>query len=87
LHVYLLDRLDPDGRIARIETRTDRLARELLAPDDELERRFGARPLDEPDLVTALREGFGLPPAEARVYARRWLAARRRPGFLDRLGV
>jgi hypothetical protein len=81
LHVYLLDRLDASGRVARVEDRADRLACELLAPDDELARRFGDDPPDEPTLARHLVDELGLPPSVARSYAERWLAPRRPPSF------
>jgi hypothetical protein len=83
LHCYLLDRRDPAGRIATVEDRADRLACELLAPDDELERRFGETPLVEAALTAELVRTFGLPASAARAYAGRWLAPRTRPAFLQ----
>jgi hypothetical protein len=82
LHLYLLDRLEPTGRLARLEQRVDRLACELLAPDDELERRFGAEPPDPATLAAALEASFGLPASIACGYAAAWLAPRRPPTFL-----
>ena len=85
LHVHLLDRRDPTGRVALAEDRVDRLARELLAPADELDRRFDGCPPAEADLVAALIDDYGLPAAEAAAHARSWLAARRRPTLLGGL--
>lgn len=82
LHVYWLDRFNPSGRLATVEDRADRLACELLAPDDELTRRFGDDPPDEAVLATVLASEFGLPPSIARSYAERWLAPRCQPSFL-----
>jgi hypothetical protein len=86
LHVYLLDRLDPSRRIATVEERADRLACELLAPEEEVRRRFGDDPPDEPYLVAQLVDVFGLPPSVAHSYAVRWLAPRRQPSFLRGIG-
>jgi hypothetical protein len=82
LHLYLLERREPTGRVMRIEQRVDRLACELLAPDDELERRFGAEPPAPPALAAALEASFGLPASIAYAYAAAWLAPRRPPVFL-----
>jgi Zn-dependent peptidase ImmA (M78 family) len=86
LHVYLLDRLDPSGRVVTVEDRADRLACELLAPDDELRRRFGEDPPEASALAAELVGAFGLPVSVARAYADRWLAPRRPPTFLRGLG-
>jgi hypothetical protein len=82
LHVYLLDRFDPSGRVAVVEDRADRLACELLAPDDELERRYGDDPPGAVVLAAELETAFGLPAGVACDYAERWLAPRRQPSFL-----
>lgn len=75
VHVHLLDRLDPMMRIAEIEGRSDQLACELLAPSEDLAARYGPHPPDQALIERDLVESFGLPPAEARRYAARWLAS------------
>src|SRR5205823_3234608 len=52
------------------ESRADRLAVELLAPEEDAEARLAADPAADPAFV--LRTAFGLPPEVARTYAR-WL--------------
>lgn len=64
VHVHLLAR---NAAHTAAEDRADRLARELLAP-----RALVAAPgqHDPDDVARALRERFGLPPAQADAYAR-----------------
>lgn len=76
VHVHLLDRRDPSGAIAGKESRADRLARELLAPDEELGARYAGHALDEPAMAKDLEETYGFPPAEAAAFARSRLAGR-----------
>ncbi|MGH2532301.1 MAG: ImmA/IrrE family metallo-endopeptidase [Thermomicrobiales bacterium] len=77
VHVHLLDRRDPSGEIAGKEDRADRLARELLAPDEVLSDRYREYAFDEFAMAQDLEAGFGLPPAEAAAYARARLHGRR----------
>jgi hypothetical protein len=76
VHVHLLDRADPTGAIARKEDKADKLARELLAPDEELTKRYRGYKLDELAMAQDLEANYGFPPAEAAAYARSRLFAR-----------
>jgi hypothetical protein len=85
LHIHLLERRDPTGRFAMVESRADRLAWELLAPDEELERRFGSEQLSVAELTHSLVNEFGFPMPEAAKYATKWTRARQGPAPLIRL--
>jgi hypothetical protein len=76
VHVHLLDRRDPTGEIAGREDRADRLARELLAPDEVLVERYRGYALDEQAMAQDLESTFGFPPVEAAAYARSRLYGR-----------
>lgn len=76
IHVHLLDRRDPTGAVAAVEDRADRLARELLAPAADVAERYDGLRLGEAELSAELTRVYGLPPAEAVAYARRWLGSR-----------
>jgi hypothetical protein len=65
-----VDLMGRDESAPDAESRADRLAVELLAPEEAAEARLAAHPDADPALV--LRAAFGLPPAAARTYAR-WL--------------
>jgi hypothetical protein len=66
-HVDLMGR---DESAPDAESRADRLAMELLAPEEEAEIALASDPHADPAMV--LRRAFGLPPAVALSYAR-WL--------------
>jgi hypothetical protein len=85
LHIHLLERRDPTGRFSMVESRADKLAWELLAPDEELERRFGSEQLSVAELTHGLVNEFGLPMPEAAKYATQWTRARQGPAPLIRL--
>jgi hypothetical protein len=95
LHTYLLER-DREkglirGSILEAEVRADRMALELLAPEEETLRRLPAA-APWPDWIETATEGLmdwsGLPPGPARQYARR-LANQCGigPSIWERLGV
>jgi hypothetical protein len=82
MHVHLLDRRHPNAVITQSEYRANRFAWELLAPDDDLERRYDRRLTDEETIARDLENVYGLPPAEAGAYATQWLGERVRPSNL-----
>jgi hypothetical protein len=85
LHMHLLERRDTTALVSLVESKADQLAWELLAPDEEVERRFGSLQLSVAELTHGLVNEFGLPLAEAARYAGRWLRARQGPRPLIRL--
>jgi hypothetical protein len=85
LHLHLLDRRNPTAQIARVESEADQLAWELLAPDEELDHRFGQSRISFTELTGALIKDFGFPRPEAERYAGRWISVRRGPEPLIRL--
>jgi hypothetical protein len=85
LYLHLLERRDATALVSMVESKADQLARELLAPDEEIERRFGSQQLSVAELAHGLVNEFGLPMPEATKYAERWLRARQGPRPLIRL--
>jgi hypothetical protein len=85
LHLHLLERRDVTALVSMVESKADQLAWELLAPDEELERRFGSLQVSVAELSHGLVNEFGLPMPEATKYAGRWLRARQGPRPLIRL--
>jgi hypothetical protein len=85
LHYHLLDRRERTGHISAVESRADQLAWELLAPDEELACRFGAKSISAVDVCAELIHVYGLPSPEAARYAERWTRARIGPKPLIRL--
>jgi hypothetical protein len=85
LHLHLLERRDATALVSIVESKADQLAWELLAPDEELERRFGSLQVSVAELSHGLVTEFGLPMPEATKYAGRWLRARQGPRPLIRL--
>jgi hypothetical protein len=68
--VAFVDLMGREESAPDAESRADRLAVELLAPEEAAEAQLAADPDADPALV--LHAAFGLPPAVARSYAR-WL--------------
>jgi hypothetical protein len=85
LHIALLDRRNPTAQLTQVESKADQLAWELLAPDEELDRRFGTVRISAAELTQHLIDGFGFPAPEAERYAARWLHVRQGPVPLIRL--
>jgi hypothetical protein len=85
LHLHLLERREVSGLVSLVESKADQLALELLAPDEELERRFGTQQLAVAELAHGLVNEFGLPMPEATKYAAKWRRARQGPRPLIRL--
>ncbi len=88
-HLHLLSR-DPEGGlpgeiVLAAEDEADRLAYELLAPADEILRRFGSH--REQNLAELLRSEFGLPAAHAARYRDTLLPPAPPDPLLKRLGV
>jgi hypothetical protein len=79
MHIHLLDRRQPNVVINRSEDRANRFAWEILAPDDDLERRYDRRLADDQTIAHDLEQVYGLPAAEADAYAERWLGERVAP--------
>jgi hypothetical protein len=87
VHTHLMDRLPSGeigcGRISGVEHRADRLALELLAPQDMVLRRLWPRTPSQlasnQQLEPVLHEDFGLPRPVAREYAHFLIGASRRP--------
>ncbi len=88
VHTHLMDRLTSGevgcGRISGAEHRADRLALELLAPEEEVFRLLGlelrsAEQNRERQLALLLERRFGLPPLVAREYSRFLIGVGRRP--------
>ncbi|MFL5758160.1 MAG: ImmA/IrrE family metallo-endopeptidase [Thermomicrobiales bacterium] len=85
LHYHLLDRRERTGHVSAVESKADQLACELLAPDEELELRFGSRHLSVVELSHELVQVFGLPLSEATRYSTKWTRARQGPSPLVRI--
>jgi Zn-dependent peptidase ImmA (M78 family) len=79
-HVHVMHR-SPSGlspEEARIEAEADQLAFELLAPAEELARRFGGH-ADRDQLTQLLQHAFGFPRSQAKSYAGQLLPERTHP--------